>query len=152
MIGVLLADDQALVRDGFRLILDVEPDLHVVGEAADGGAAVEQARALRPDVVLMDVRMPGVDGIEATRRIVAAGLPSRVLLLTTYDADEHLYDAMGAAASGFLFKDPRRADLVHAIRTWPPRMPCYARTSPAVCSTGSARARVPGRYPMTWPG
>ena len=114
---VLLADDQALVRDGFRLILDVEPDVEVVGEAADGATAVEQAIALRPDVVLMDVRMPGVDGLEATRRIVRAGAPSRILILTTYDEDGYLYQAIRAGASGFLLKDVRRDQLVHAIRT-----------------------------------
>ena len=116
-ITVLLADDQTLVRDGFRLILDVEPDVEVIGEASDGANAVELTVAMKPDVVLMDVRMPGVDGIEATRRIVRAGSPSRILVLTTYDEDAYLYDAMRAGASGFLLKDVRRDQLVHAIKT-----------------------------------
>jgi DNA-binding NarL/FixJ family response regulator len=113
---VLLADDQELVRTGFRLILELA-GLTVVGEAADGAAAVELARRHRPDVVLMDVRMPGMDGIEATRRIQLAGLPTRVLVLTTFDLDEHVYDALRAGASGFLLKDVERDRLVDAIRT-----------------------------------
>jgi DNA-binding NarL/FixJ family response regulator len=116
-VRVLLADDQALVRDGFRLILDIEPDVEVIGEAADGASAVDRTVALKPDVVLMDIRMPGLDGIEATRRIVRAGSSSRVLVLTTYDEDAYLYDAMRAGASGFLLKDVRRDQLVNAIRT-----------------------------------
>jgi DNA-binding NarL/FixJ family response regulator len=112
----LLADDQALVRSGFRLILELA-EVDVVGEAADGAEAVELARALRPDVVLMDVRMPRMDGIEATRRIGQAGLPTRVLVLTTFDLDEYVYDALRAGASGFLLKDVDRAGLVDAVRT-----------------------------------
>jgi len=114
---VLVADDQALVRDGFRMILEVEPDIEVVGEASDGTEAVELVRRLQPAVVLMDVRMPRMDGLEATRRITRAGSSTRVLILTTYDADEYLYEAMKAGASGFLLKDVRRESLVHAIRT-----------------------------------
>ena len=117
MISVLVADDQALVREGFRLILEVEPDIEVAGEAEDGETTVEEAKRLRPDVVLMDIRMPGVDGIAATRRLVQAGVPSRVLMLTTFDRDDYLYEAMTAGASGFLLKDVRRDQLVHAIRT-----------------------------------
>jgi DNA-binding NarL/FixJ family response regulator len=113
---VLLADDQELVRTGFRLILELA-GLTVVGEAADGAAAVELARRERPDVVLMDVRMPRMDGIEATRRIGLAGLPTRVLVLTTFDLDEHVYDALRAGASGFLLKDVERERLVDAVRT-----------------------------------
>jgi DNA-binding NarL/FixJ family response regulator len=113
---VLLADDQELVRTGFRLILELA-GLTVVGEAADGAAAVELARRHRPDVVLMDVRMPRMDGIEATRRIGQAGLPTRVLVLTTFDLDEHVYDALRAGASGFLLKDVERERLVDAVRT-----------------------------------
>ena len=117
MIGVLLADDQALVREGFRLIIEVEPDIEVVGEAGDGVETVEQAKRLRPDVILMDIRMPGLDGIAATRRLAQAGVAARVLVLTTFDRDDYLYEAMKAGASGFLLKDARRDQLVHAIRT-----------------------------------
>ena len=116
MTSVLLADDQELVRTGFRLILELA-GLTVVGEAADGAAAVELARRHRPDVVLMDVRMPRMDGIEATRRIQLAGLPTRVLVLTTFDLDEHVYDALRAGASGFLLKDVERERLVDAVHT-----------------------------------
>ena len=117
MISVLLADDQALVREGFRLIIEVEPDIEVVGEAGDGVETVEQAKRLRPDVVLMDIRMPGLDGIAATRRLAQAGVAARILVLTTFDRDDYLYEAMKAGASGFLLKDARRDQLVHAIRT-----------------------------------
>jgi DNA-binding NarL/FixJ family response regulator len=117
VITVLLADDHALIRKGFRLILDAEPDIEVAGEASDGTAAVAMASALRPDVVLMDVRMPGRDGIEATRDIVAAGLPSKVLILTTFDLDDYVYAGLRAGASGFLLKDTQPDDLVAAIRT-----------------------------------
>jgi DNA-binding NarL/FixJ family response regulator len=113
---VLLADDQELVRTGFRLILELA-GLEVVGEAGDGAEAVELARSLRPDVALMDIRMPRMDGIEATRRIGQAGLPTRVLVLTTFDLDEHVYDALRAGASGFLLKDAGRERLVEAVRT-----------------------------------
>ncbi len=117
MITVLLADDHALIRKGFRLILDAEPDIEVTGEASDGTAAVSMASALRPDVVLMDVRMPGRDGIEATRDIAAAGLPAKVLILTTFDLDDYVYAGLRAGASGFLLKDTQPDDLVAAIRT-----------------------------------
>jgi DNA-binding NarL/FixJ family response regulator len=117
-IKVLLADDQVLVRTGFRVLLDVEDDLLVVGEAADGAEAVERARAHRPDVVLMDIRMPVLDGIKATRRIAAIrGLEQvRVLILTTYDTDAYVFEALAAGASGFLLKDAGPAELLHAIR------------------------------------
>ena len=117
MIRVLIADDQALVRGGFRVILESEPDLEVVGEAANGDEAAEAAAALEPDVVLMDIRMPGMDGIEATRRVLAAERPPRVLVLTTFDHDEYLYEAVRAGASGFLLKNVSPAHLVHAVRT-----------------------------------
>jgi DNA-binding NarL/FixJ family response regulator len=117
VISVLLVDDHSLIRMGFRLVLDAETDIEVIGEAADGNAAVSMCSALRPDVVLMDVRMPGRDGIEATRDIVAAGLPSKVLILTTFDLDDYVYDGLRAGASGFLLKDTQPADLVAAIRT-----------------------------------
>jgi DNA-binding NarL/FixJ family response regulator len=117
-IKVLLADDQELVRAGFRMLLDVEDDITVVGEAADGAEAVSLARATRPDVVLMDVRMPGLDGIEATREIAATrGLEqARVLILTTYDTEAYVFEALQAGASGFLLKDSGPAELLHAIR------------------------------------
>jgi len=116
VIRVLIADDQELVRAGFRMILEVQEDIEVVGEAGDGGEAVEAARKLAPDVVLMDVRMPDVDGIEATRRLLADGGGTRVLMLTTFDADEYVYDAMKAGASGFLLKNAPPAQLVTAVR------------------------------------
>jgi DNA-binding NarL/FixJ family response regulator len=116
MTTVLLADDQELVRAGFRLILELE-GFDVVGEAGDGAQALELARSLNPDVVLMDVRMPRMDGIEATRRIGLAGLRTRVLVLTTFDMDEHVYDALRAGASGFLLKDAGRERLVDGVRT-----------------------------------
>ncbi len=116
-IGVLIADDQALVRVGFKMILQIEPDLHVVGEAADGDQAVAQVAALKPDVVLMDVRMPGVDGIAATRRITAdPSCRARVVMLTTFDLDEYVYAALQAGASGFLLKDVQPELLVAGIR------------------------------------
>jgi DNA-binding NarL/FixJ family response regulator len=116
VIGVLLADDQALVRAGFRLIVELEQGMEVVGEAEDGRQAVELGRELRPDVVLMDIRMPGLDGIEATRRLVEAGSNARVLVLTTFDLDDYVYEAMKAGASGFLLKDVPREQLVAGIR------------------------------------
>ena len=116
MIRVLLADDQRLVRSGFRMILRADPELEVVGEAGDGVEAVELAGALAPDVVLMDVRMPNLDGIEATRRITAAPDPPRVLVLTTFDLDEYVYGALRAGASGFLLKDAPEEQLGAAIR------------------------------------
>ena len=115
-IDVLIVDDQALVRAGFRMILDAETELRVVGEAVDGEDALIAARRLSPHVILMDVRMPGMDGIEATRRIVESGSTSRVLVLTTFDQDEYVFDALRAGASGFLLKDTPPEDLVVAIR------------------------------------
>ena len=115
-ISVLLADDQPLLRRGFRMILEAEGDLTVIAEAGDGEEAVEQARRHTPDVVLMDIRMPGTDGIEATRRITAADAEVRVLVLTTFDLDEYAFGALRAGASGFLLKDARPADLADAIR------------------------------------
>jgi DNA-binding NarL/FixJ family response regulator len=116
-IRVLLADDQQLVRSGFRMILRAEPDIDVIGEAADGAEAVALARELDPDVVLMDIRMPGVDGVEATRQIVDRNEPTpRVLVLTTFDLDEYVYEALRAGASGFLLKDASDEQLVSGIR------------------------------------
>jgi DNA-binding NarL/FixJ family response regulator len=116
MIRVLIADDQALVRTGFRVILAAESDLEVVGEAGDGREAIETARALRPDVVLMDIRMPNLDGIEATRRIAQGVGAPRVLILTTFDLDEYVYEALRAGASGFRLKDAGADELMHAVR------------------------------------
>ena len=115
-VRVLIADDQALVRGGFRMILEAKEDMEVVGEAGDGAEAATLVEQLQPDVVLMDVRMPGVDGIEATRRIVAAGSSARIVILTTYDVDEYVFAALRAGASGFLLKDVRPAELAEAVR------------------------------------
>ncbi len=117
MIRILLADDQELVREGLRMLLDAEADLDVVGEAADGKQALAEARRLDPDLLLMDVRMPELDGIEATRRLVESGNRARVLVLTTFDLDEYVYRALKAGASGFLLKDASREQLTGAVRT-----------------------------------
>jgi DNA-binding NarL/FixJ family response regulator len=117
VISLLLADDQALVRGGFRLILDAQEDMEVIGEADDGHAAIERARELRPDVVLMDVRMPILDGIAATRTVVDERLAQKVLVLTTFDEDRVVYDAMKAGASGFMLKTAPPMQLVDAVRT-----------------------------------
>ncbi len=117
-IRVLIADDQALVRAGFRVLLETASDIEVVGEAEDGALAMDLAAALSPDVILMDIRMPGTDGLEATRRILSADAvdPPRVLVLTTFDADEYVYEALRAGASGFLLKDTEPAQLIEAVR------------------------------------
>ena len=117
MIRVLIADDQALVRGGFHSILAGQDDIEVVGEAEDGNQAVALVEELHPDVVLMDIRMPGIDGIEATRRIAARGLATRVLVLTTFDVDDYVYEAMKAGASGFLLKTAPPRQLADAVRT-----------------------------------
>jgi len=129
-IRVLLVDDQALVRAGFRMILDAEEDLEVVGEAADGHQAVAEAQRLRPDVVLMDVRMPELDGIEATR-ILLGSVATRVVMLTTFDMDEYVYEALRAGASGFLLKDARPSSSSPASARSRAGTPCSARRSPA---------------------
>jgi DNA-binding NarL/FixJ family response regulator len=116
-IGVLIADDQALVRRGFRMILEADGDLRVVGEADDGAQAIEATRRTRPDIVLMDIRMPVMDGLEATRRIVATKNPPRVLMLTTFDLDEYVFDALRAGASGFLLKDVAPEEPLAGVRT-----------------------------------
>ena len=117
MIRVLLADDQALVRGGFRLILDTEPDMEVVAEAADGNEAVARALECQPDVVLMDIRMPALDGIEATRQLLPQLAAARVVILTTFDLDDYIVDAFRAGASGFLLKTAPPSQLVAAVRT-----------------------------------
>jgi len=118
MIRVLVVDDQALVREGFQAILESQPDFEIVGAAEDGVSAIEQTRQLAPDVVLMDIRMPRLDGVEATRRICSdRHWPGRVIVLTTYEADENVWDAFHAGASGFLLKTTTAGDLVHAVRS-----------------------------------
>jgi DNA-binding NarL/FixJ family response regulator len=115
-IRVLVADDQPLIRSGFRMILDQREDIELVGEAEDGAQVLELAQERHPDVILMDIRMPGMDGIEATRRLVDAGTPARILALTTFDLDEYVYASIQAGASGFLLKDVQPTELVDAIR------------------------------------
>jgi DNA-binding NarL/FixJ family response regulator len=116
VISVLIADDQDLVREGLRMLLEAEPDLAVAGEAADGSQALAQARLLDPDVILMDVRMPGMNGIEATTRLVQAGSRARILMLTTFNLDEYVYHALKAGASGFLLKHASREQLTGGVR------------------------------------
>ena len=117
MIRALIADDQTLVRGGFRMILESQPDIEVCGEAGDGAEALQLVEAMHPDVVLMDVRMPGVDGVEATRRLLRQnGTTTRVLILTTFDLDEYVYEALRAGACGFLLKDVEPLELVRAVR------------------------------------
>ena len=118
-IRVLVADDQALIRTGFSTIIGAQPDMEVAGECGDGRAAVDLARTLRPDIVVMDVRMPVLDGIEATRLLAGAGVPDpvKVLVVTTFNLDEYVYEALKAGASGFLLKDAPPAQLLHGIRT-----------------------------------
>jgi DNA-binding NarL/FixJ family response regulator len=116
VISILIADDQDLVREGLRMLLEAEPDLTVAGEAADGGQALDQARLLDPDVILMDVRMPKMNGIEATTRLAQAGSRARILMLTTFDLDEYVYRALKAGASGFLLKDASRDQLTGGVR------------------------------------
>jgi DNA-binding NarL/FixJ family response regulator len=116
VIRVLIADDQGMVRTGFTVFLSAQPDIQVVGEAANGQEAVERAAELAPDVVLMDVRMPVMDGLEATRRLLSSGSESKVLILTTFDLDDYVYEALRAGASGFLLKDASAAQLADAVR------------------------------------
>src|SRR6202453_470699 len=117
MISVLIADDQDLIRKGLRMLLEAEPDLRVAGEAGDGSQALAQARRLDPDVILMDVRMPGLDGIQATAQLAQSGSRAKILMLTTFNIDEYVYRAMKAGASGFLLKDATREQLAGAVRT-----------------------------------
>lgn len=116
-VSVLIADDQALVRTGFRMILETDPEIRVVAEAADGTQAIDASRRTRPDIVLMDIRMPVMDGLEATRQLLTASAPPRILVLTTYDLDEYVFDALVAGACGFLLKDVAPEHLLEAIHT-----------------------------------
>jgi DNA-binding NarL/FixJ family response regulator len=150
VISVLLVDDYALIRMGFRLVLDAEDDIEVIGEAADGTAAVSMCSALRPDVVLMDVRMPGHDGIEATRDIVAAGLPCRVLILTTFDLDDYVYAGLRAGASGFLLKDTQPAVLAPAATSRLVRQ--FAANPKSPNPKSPEPGGYPGARPPTQPG
>jgi len=115
-ISAVIADDQMMVREGFSVLLNAQPDIEIVGEAVDGQDAIDKIVALEPDIVLMDIRMPVLNGIEATRQIVRAGLPTRVLVLTTFDLDEYVYEALRAGASGFLLKDSSARQLADAVR------------------------------------
>jgi DNA-binding NarL/FixJ family response regulator len=148
-IRVLIADDHALVRAGFALVVGNEPGMRVVGEAANGTAAVTLARSTRPDVVLMDIRMPGLDGIEATRRITAdPAVTARVLILTTFDLDEYVFGALRAGASGFLVEDTRPALLLEAIRTLAVGEACWPPAPPAASSRSSPATPHPQPGPM----
>ncbi|HEX8804595.1 MAG TPA: response regulator transcription factor [Acidimicrobiales bacterium] len=145
-IRVVVADDQELVRSGFAMIVDAQPDMRVVGEAADGEAAVDVARRERADVVLMDVRMPRLDGIEATRRLAGPDVddPVKVVILTTFDLDEYVFEALRAGASGFLLKDLRRDDLVQAVRVVASGDALLAPSVTRRLITDFARRPVPG--------
>ncbi len=148
-IRVLLVDDQPLLRTGFRMILEAEQDLAVVGEAGDGLQALDQVRALQPDVVLMDIRMPRMDGVEATRQITGPERngPAKVLVLTTFDLDEYVVEALKAGASGFLLKDAPANELVQAIRVVAAGRRCSRRASRAGCWTSTPRICRPARSP-----
>jgi DNA-binding NarL/FixJ family response regulator len=154
VIRTVVVDDQALVRTGFAMILGTEPDIEVVGEAANGRQGIELCRRHRPDVVLMDIRMPELDGIEATRQISAdAGLQTRVLILTTFDLDEYVYDAIRAGASGFLLKDAPPDDLVAAVRVLADGQallaPSVTRRLIEAFAAGSGYSRVEGIDDLT---
>ncbi len=143
MTTVLIADDQPLQRFGFRMLLESQDDMTVLEEAANGTEAVRKAAELRPDVVLMDVRMPGLDGIEATRRITASGDRTRVLILTTFDLDEYAYAGLRAGASGFLVKDAQPEDLLSGIRAVASGDAVVAPASPAACWTPTSTISPP---------
>ncbi|KAB1914504.1 MULTISPECIES: response regulator transcription factor [unclassified Micromonospora] len=144
---IVVVDDQDVVRAAFEVLLATQPDFAVVGSAADGGQAVRICRQVRPDVVLMDIRMPGMDGIEATRRLLADPEPPRVLMLTTFDLDEHVYDALGAGASGFLLKDATAERLFDAVRVVAAGEALLAPTVTRRLVAEFARMRVRRREP-----
>jgi DNA-binding NarL/FixJ family response regulator len=144
---IVVVDDQDVVRAAFEVLLATQPDFTVVGSAADGGQAVRICRQVRPDVVLMDIRMPGMDGIEATRRLLADPEPPRVLMLTTFDLDEHVYDALGAGASGFLLKDATAERLFDAVRVVAAGEALLAPTVTRRLVAEFARMRVRRREP-----
>jgi len=146
-IRVLLCDDQSLVRSGFRMVIEARAGLEVPGEAEDGLQAIQLARATDPDVILMDVRMPNLDGIEATGQIVAGGSRARILVLTSYDADEYVYAALQAGASGFLLKDAQPAQLVEAIQEVAAGDALLAPSVTAASSPSSPAPYPPGRPP-----
>ncbi|GAA1591075.1 response regulator transcription factor [Kribbella hippodromi] len=148
-IKVLVADDQALLRGSFRVLIDTTPGLTTVGEAADGAEAVELARRERPDVVLMDVRMPRMDGIEATRQLIAEGSPARVLILTMFDLDDAVYSALRAGASGFLLKDVPPAELLQAIRVVASGEALLAPSVTRRLIAEFARMAEPGQAPLS---
>ena len=152
-ITVVIADDQRMVRSGFRVILEAEDDIKVVGEAGDGAAAVELVRQLSPAVTLLDIRMPVLDGLQAARQVIALRPATRVLILTTFDADDYVYEALRAGASGFLVKDAPADQLVTAVAAWQPATRSSTRPSPGASSPGS---RWPPAAPMacrqSWTG
>jgi DNA-binding NarL/FixJ family response regulator len=152
MIRAVIVDDQELVRSGFTMILDAQPDIDVVGEAADGHQAIQVSEQLRPDVVLMDVRMPGLNGIQATERISSRPDPPRVLMLTTFDLDEYVYDAIRAGASGFLLKDVSRPELIHAVRTVAAGNTLLAPAITRRLVEQFVRRPPPGRHPQRLDG
>jgi DNA-binding NarL/FixJ family response regulator len=141
VIRLLIADDHELMRGGLRAMLGAQDDMEVVGEASDGGEAVEQALALRPDVVIMDIRMPRVDGIEATRRLAVHGPSPRVLVLTTFDLDEYVWEALRAGAAGFMLKDAPPRQLAEAVRAVAVGETCSRRRSPAGSSSATSASR-----------
>lgn len=151
-VRILLVDDQALVRVGFRLILESEPDFEVVGEAEDGARAIEAVRALRPDVTLMDIQMPVLDGLAATRELLAADDPphSRVLILTTFERDEYVFDALRAGASGFLLKNASPEDLIDAVRIVAAGNALLAPSVTRRLIEEFARRPAPSASPASW--
>jgi len=148
-IRVLIADDQGMVRSGFTVLLNAQPDIEVIGEAVNGQEAIAQATDLHPDVILMDVRMPVLDGLQATRRISALPDPPKILVLTTFDLDDYVYEALRAGASGFLLKDATAAELVHAVRVIAAGNALLAPSVTRRLIAGFARQQVAAPQPAT---